>query len=364
MASSTAVSSTQSMIALTTQETAASKVETRDLIMLPICAIVIIFLNLLVVGAFASDKKFRRRPANVLICSQAMIDFLIGILFIPIYLIETYLNKRIFLNYLIYYILFISLINLLALSADRYLALSMPFFHHRAVDKRRTIRLLIIVWTAPLFLTLIPLFWEFKPSKIRKKYTDTYLTISWAFMLKLVLVMTILYLFIVISARKTIRRKRLSIEKKSFTKKIELARKEVRVIHLFGLLLFFFVAAYMPILYMNFCDIIERKDCIPPFMEMLSTYSLILNSLVNPVLCIYLKQDYSHVIMTVIQTKVGFLNRRTSKSSSTKSNLTEFAFDCESIYSFREGSRRSENNSKKYRKSSRETFHHKKTSLV
>ncbi|XP_012556274.2 adenosine receptor A3 isoform X2 [Hydra vulgaris] len=348
--------STQKTIQLSTQS---SPLETRELIILPICALVIVLLNLLVVGAFVYEKKLRRRPANVLIFSQAMIDFVIGTLFIPFHIIEKHYKTEIILNYLIYYILFISLFNLLALSADRYLALSMPFFHYRVVDKRRTVRLLIIVWIVPLFLTLIPLCWEFKFTETKSKYTKTYLTISWAFMLILVLLMTILYLFIVIRARKTIRKKRLSIEKKSFKKKVELERKELRVIHLFGLLLFFFVAAYIPILYMNYYVIIDMINSIPPIVEILSIYSLILNSLVNPVLCIYLKQDYSQVILTIIQFKVGFIIRSTSKSSSTKTNLTELAYECEYSY---EGSRH--NNSKKNRKSSREPYHHNRTSLV
>ena len=42
-----------------------------------------------------------------------------------------------------------------------------------------------------------------------------------------------------------------------------LAQKELRVVHLFGLLLFFFLMAYLPILYINFCIIIGAYAWVP-----------------------------------------------------------------------------------------------------
>ena len=310
---------TESTVPLKPLGTSLSNItDLHNVIFIIFLCVMVLTVNSLVVVAFTVQKKLRRNPANVLICSQAVADLFTGAVFIPVYLIDAYNGTSSMTAFTVCYIIFLSLFNLLALSTDRFLALSRPFLHYRLLDVQRTMKLLLLIWVTPLLLTLIPLFWWFKPINVQKKAGKIYLGIGWLFMLLLVIAMTILYLFVTTKATQTIRNKRQSIghRSNSQTKVLALAKKELRVIHLFGLLLFFFVAAYLPILYMNFCDIVGEENYIPNILPRISFYFLILNSIVNPVLCIYLKKDYWEAILTSIRIHRTRLRNWSMRSSS------------------------------------------------
>jgi len=297
---------------------------TRDAVILVVIGLFITWVNALIILAFALSKRLRRRSANVLIFSQALSDLFTGVIFVPAHLIETYYHTNNTRSFLVCYMLFLSLFNLLALSTDRYLALSRPFLHHRMLNVSRTVKGIFFIWITPLILTIIPLAWWFDPQKAAHAH-NIYLGIVWLFMLALVIAMTVLYTFVTFKARRTIKRKRHStIGHNAHAKMATLARKELRVIHLFGLLLFFFTATYLPILYMNLCDLIGYPEFIPPALEIAGFYFLFLNSIVNPVLCIYLKRDYFQVIKTLLHCKaIDNRNKWSFKSSGKETSYVE-----------------------------------------
>ena len=293
----------------------------RDAAILIVIGSFITWVNLLIILAFALSKRLRRRAANIMIFSQACSDLFTGVVFVPAHLIEKHQHTNHTLSFLVCYMLFLSLFNLLALSTDRYLALSRPFLHHRILDVSRTVKLIIFIWIAPLILTVVPLAWWFHENMAQAQ--KIYLSIVWLFMLVLVIAMTVLYSFVTYKARRTIKRKRHStMGHGAESKMATLARKELRVIHLFGLLLFFFTATYLPILYMNLCDLIGYPELIPQVVEVAGFYFLFLNSIVNPVLCIYLKRDYFQVITNLIRCKL-VEKRKWSFKSSGKENTVE-----------------------------------------
>ncbi|XP_066922057.1 adenosine receptor A3-like [Clytia hemisphaerica] len=295
---------------------------TRDASILIVIGLFITSVNALIILAFSTAKRLRRRSANIMIFSQACSDLFTGIVFVPAHLIETYQHTNHARGFLVCYMLFLSLFNLLALSTDRYMALSRPFLHHRILSVSRTVKLISFIWIIPLILTLIPLAWWFDLTKAAHAQ-KIYLSITWLFMLALVIAMTVLYSFVTYKARRTIKRKRHStMGHNAESKMATLARKELRVIHLFGLLLFFFTATYLPILYMNFCDLIGYPEFIPQAVEIAGFYFLFLNSIVNPILCIYLKRDYFQVIVSILQCKA--IEQRTwSFKSSGKETYVE-----------------------------------------
>lgn len=268
---------------------------TRDIVLLGILAIFIILINGLITISFMLNKNLRKRPANLMICSQACTDLFTGTVFVPCYLIKTQ-SAHILTLFLSCYMLYLSLFNLLVISIDRYLALSRPFIHRKLIDVSRTRRLIIIVWVAPLGVILIPLFWWFSSMEVKLKAQNIYVCTIWIIMLILVVSMTILYVFATRRAKRTIRNRRASCGNRAKAKAAMLARKELRVVHLFGLLLFFFVAAYLPILYINFVEIIGFDKYAPLALHVIGLYLLIFNSIVNPILCIMLKKDYLQAI--------------------------------------------------------------------
>ncbi len=260
--------------------------------------IVVVIENSLVCLAFALNRKLRKRQANILVCSQACADLFNGLVFVPIEVYERYRRQRLLTPYLIAYLLFVSLFNLFSLALDRYLALIKPLFHHLIMDVNKTKKLLIVNWLVPLLITAIPLCWSSSSLKTKAISGRVYVCIFWLFMFLLCVIMIVMYVLIYRTAAKTIRQrqKRMAKLNKDPENKIKTTRTELRVAHLFGLLLFFFILAYLPILYLNLMDILDQVHLIFPVIEQLSLYSLIVNSVVNPILCLLLKKDYQLII--------------------------------------------------------------------
>ena len=260
--------------------------------------VLVVLENSLVCLAFAFNRKLRKRQANILVCSQAGADLINGLIFIPVTVAENALGIQMHRGYVIMYVLFVSLFNLFCLALDRYLALIKPLMHHLLMDVSRTKKILIIIWLVPLAVTLIPLFWESASRATAITASRIYIAIFWSLMLILCVVMVLMYIQIYRTAAKTIRlrQQRMTMNCKDKENRVTTTRKELRVAHLFGLLLFFFILAYLPILYMNFMDLVHLEDLIPPILEDLSLYSLIANSIVNPILCLLLKKDYQLII--------------------------------------------------------------------
>ena len=115
--------------ATTTQNVDAT---TRDMIILIVLAVLIILINSLIALSFVVVKKLRRRPANMMICSQACTDLFTGVVYIPCSLARTP-TSRTLVDFFTCYMLYLSLFNLLLISIDRYLALCKPFLHRRYV---------------------------------------------------------------------------------------------------------------------------------------------------------------------------------------------------------------------------------------
>ena len=258
-----------------------------------VIGILIVFENTLVCLAFTFSRKLRKRQANILVCSQAAADLIMGLVFVPWILVEKYTGKNYHSGYIIMYVLFVSLFNLLSLALDRYLALIKPLMHHLVMDVNRTKKMLLGIWIAPFFITILPVSWQYYASKKTAHLTQkVYLYIFWGLMLFLCGSMIFMYIRIYRTAAKTIRlrQKRMNAVGTVRENRIKTTRKELRIAHLFGLLLFFFILAYLPILYINLKALLGLGDT--PILRKLSLYCLITNSMVNPILCLLLKKDY------------------------------------------------------------------------
>ena len=278
---------------------------TRDWVVLIPLGVMITGINGLIVLAFLMRQNLRRRPANIMICSQACTDLFSAFVYIPVYLVQNEATSilRLFLNC---YMLYLSLFNLSMISMDRYLAMNKPFIHRRIINVKRTIKMIIGVWVCPLGLTMVPLFWWFEAEAVRDKATRIYVFVIWFLLLLMVTPMSVMYILATRGAKCNIKSRRASLRGRLKEHATLLAHKEVRAVHLFGLLLFFFVAAYLPILYINFCWFIGAPEYAPPIVEVISLYLLIMNSIINPIICIMLKKDYLLTIKRILSCKYRY----------------------------------------------------------
>ena len=280
---------------------------TRDMVVLTILGVMIAAINGLILISFLMRPHLRKRPANIMICSQACTDLFTGLVYVPVYLTKS----EGMVNFLNIYMLYLSLFNLAIISVDRYLAMNRPFIHRRLINVNRTLKMIVGVWVCPLVLALIPL--SFLHMSVYFRAMKIYISIVWLLMLVLVVSMSVLYIYASKGAKRTIQSRRTSFQNSRVKVRAQLlARKELRVVNLFGLLLFFFVGAYLPILYINFCWLIGIQ--FPPVMLPISLYLLIVNSVLNPILCIMLKKDFLYAIKKIILTRYGFADQMSNTS--------------------------------------------------
>ncbi|XP_056322940.1 opsin 4xa [Danio aesculapii] len=119
--------------------------------------------NLLVMYAFFSNKKLRT-PPNYFIMNLAVSDFLMAITQSPIFFINCMYKEWVFGEmgckmYAFCGALFgiTSMINLLAISIDRYIVITKPLQAIRWTSGRRTLIIILVVWIYSLAWSLAPL---------------------------------------------------------------------------------------------------------------------------------------------------------------------------------------------------------------
>ncbi|XP_062383684.1 opsin 4xa [Sardina pilchardus] len=119
--------------------------------------------NALVIYAFFSNKKLWT-PANYFILSLAIADFLMAITQSPIFFINSLYKEWVFGQtgckiYAFCGALFgiASMINLLAISIDRYIVITKPLQAIQWTSKRRTLIIILVVWLYSLAWSLAPL---------------------------------------------------------------------------------------------------------------------------------------------------------------------------------------------------------------
>ena len=279
-----------------TKSDAISTTKTNYIPLLIIAAIVVIE-NSIVCLAFAVNGKLRERQSNMLKCSQAASDFLVGIALVPWYVVQAFTVKNLHVGSMIFYILFVSLGNLFSLAMDRYLALVKPLKHRHLMNADKTKKILLVVWLAPLFLTMIPISWYSASFQTQIPAMKIYLSIFWVFIFIMCTVMIAMYIKAYRTAARSIHLGKMRADvHNSADNQIKTAKKELRVAHLFGLLLTFFILGYTPLLYVNFADIIGYVDPITPIMYQVSLHSYVINSAINPIICVSLKRDYQQTI--------------------------------------------------------------------
>ncbi|XP_045548737.1 melanopsin-B [Salmo salar] len=140
--------------------------------------------NALVMYAFFSNKKLRT-PPNYFIMNLAVSDFLMAITQSPIFFVNCLYKEWVFGEtgckmYAFCGALFgiTSMINLLAISIDRYIVITKPLQALHWTSKRRTSVVIVIVWLYSLAWSLAPLFgWSsYIPEGLMTSCTWDYVT--------------------------------------------------------------------------------------------------------------------------------------------------------------------------------------------
>ncbi|XP_053566477.1 5-hydroxytryptamine receptor 1E [Bombina bombina] len=154
-----------------TTETIANKSKTVTEKMLICLALAVIttlttLLNSAVILAICTTKKLHQ-PANYLICSLAVTDFLVAILVMPLSIAYIVMDTWA-LGYVICeaWLSFdmtcctCSILHLCVIALDRYWAITDAIEYARKRTPKRAAIMIITVWTISIFISLPPLFWR------------------------------------------------------------------------------------------------------------------------------------------------------------------------------------------------------------
>ncbi|KAM3861167.1 5-hydroxytryptamine receptor 1E [Diretmus argenteus] len=126
-------------------------------------------INGAVIAAICTNKKLHM-PANYLICSLAVTDFLVAVLVMPISILyitmETWCLGRVVCELWLSIDMTCctcSILHLCVIALDRYWAITKAIEYARKRSARRAAVMVGIVWVISVFISLPPLFWRQRP---------------------------------------------------------------------------------------------------------------------------------------------------------------------------------------------------------
>uniref|UniRef100_A0A671KFI1 Melanopsin-A-like n=1 Tax=Sinocyclocheilus anshuiensis TaxID=1608454 RepID=A0A671KFI1_9TELE len=257
--------------------------------------------NALVMFAFYSNKKLRSLP-NYFIVNLAVSDFLMAITQSPMFFINCLFKEWMFgeLGCKIYAFcgaLFgiTSMINLLAISIDRYVVITKPLQTIQWNSKRRTSLAILCIWIYSLAWSLAPLIgwssyipeglmtscmWDYaSPSPANKSYTM--MLCCFVFFIPVAIILYC-YLFMFLSVRKASRDlERLSSQKSSFVKQKSM-RSEWKLAKIAAVVIVVYVLSWSPYACVTLIAWAGHANILTPYSKTLPAVIAKSSAIYNP----------------------------------------------------------------------------------
>lgn len=274
--------------------------------------------NCLVCFVMFKFSYLRRTLSNYLIFSLAVSDLMVCISVLPLDIIYWLDFPRWTLggyacntwNSLFYTFLTASVMNLLIISGDRFIAIVYPLYYHTWVTFKVVNVAISSVWFyavatgVALFLLLVPPDGEHYSFNLgQSEWFKQFLLI--ANVLAPFVIMTGLYLKIYAIARHHAQRinSSLSINSDDDNKKFrDTIIREVRLAKALGLIILCFVLCWLPYQVVSFLtlDEIIIEDCSVEIADTVTCWFAYLNSAVNPVLYAYTHRDFKRALRSIL----------------------------------------------------------------
>ena len=285
---------------------------------LGILSVIIVAANCFVCVLVCFNKTLRTYT-NWLVLSLAVSDILTGGVLLPIVLIKP---TSLVTDYFIALILLSVVANICTVTYDRYVAIMKPLLY-RYIAPKLLKRTLVVTWLIPTIYSVLPLAWDTNPTK----------TIHIVYIVCLEFFGVVVpYIFITFAYVRIFRQVRRSL---TMRKNFESARQQRRerrrvssdaqVAKVFCIVSTAFMLSWLPILYLTTVySVFNRPDLIPDALYTISLFTVATSSVVNPLICAFLKPDFRVAIRNFrknSQTKV--VPKKPSISSSSPRAKTE-----------------------------------------
>lgn len=291
-----------------------------------ILAVLIVAINAFVL-ALVYKKKALRTVTNYILCSLAASDLMTGLFSIPVYIAcnLTWSIKVCLMSDIILRITSIStVLHLLMVTIDRYLAIIYSLRYHSLVTKKRATIVLALVWSLSMFTSLIQLAWYItddltvahRPESILEKEIPYDIASIVFFFAIPLLVMIVTYSFIFFEVLRQSR----NIKKNSvpgYQENRQQTRHEWKAALTFAIMLAVFTLCWLSFFILRIQQNFGNK-----FLELshLAEYILhmfrFLTSFINPCLYIFGKHDFRKSL-----SKIFGYTRKHSRAELTRSSL-------------------------------------------
>ena len=214
--------------------------------------------NSLVLVAIAKFEQLKTLP-NIFVASMASSDLLVGLLTIPVYVGLLYINPELshsrwpctwgFVS--VVFPVSVSLLSLLAVSADRYIYIMKPLHYSEMMTTRKALIIIMFIWIYSLILSLLPAMgwtkWNnsTKICKLSEVFPFAYSLFMVLQLLVILLAVAILYFKIIREAHRQCRR--IFVQTSASTNKtINKDSSGIRLAKMFLLVIGLFYIWWMP----------------------------------------------------------------------------------------------------------------------
>ena len=234
--------------------------------------------------------------SNWFILSLSLADLFVGLFLIPVSTscaLWTTCNFPV-LNMCFNLLLFVSIANMCAMTADRYLSVVRPLSYFQAITTSRVLLWIVAAWVIPIIFSLIPLVWMFSDSLEKNQRASTiYGTFQIiGFNVLPCVIMLLIYGHIFVISRKHWRQIRTStVTPDPETINPRRTKNEWSSTRVFGLVVIFFVLCWMLSAYRHFCGYFKLRCHISFGTVVASRFLMVLNSAINPFIYAFLKED-------------------------------------------------------------------------
>ena len=238
--------------------------------------------------------------SNWLILSLSLADLFVGLFLVPVstscVLWLTSCNFLV-MSACFDLLLFVSIGNMCAMTADRYLFMVRPLTYFQNMTNSRVLQWIVAAWVIPIVFSLIPFAWIFSKSfKERETEEMIYGAIQViSFNIFPCVTMLLVYAHIFIISQKHSRQIRALTVNQRTEEPEALSRRQTRqersATTVFGFVLLFFLLCWLLSAYRHICRYFKLSCHISFGTVTASRLLMILNSAINPFIYAFLKKD-------------------------------------------------------------------------
>ena len=246
-------------------------------------------LNLLVCFIVMIEKRLWT-ITNAFVVSLSVADLLVAAALIPIYLYENFSHTTTPISgYVIAFLLLASIFNIGAVTFERYIALTRPIGYRLIMSASKVSLIICISWIVPFGMSILPVAWGADPAT---DYHKVYMIVSlFGFVLLPLLAMICIYARLLRVVRRFISRNRKRATWGNRTG--ERAGNEEKAVVVFALIFGMFLLSWMPLIFINLCDVINKPELVTNPIAYTSFYTMLFNTITDPLIYAFFKKDFS-----------------------------------------------------------------------